>query len=340
MMNSGERLAPRAIISHVTKGHIMDPATAIKHHHHLTMCVGTAQEDYDFHTQLLGLKSVKKTALYDGTVPIYHLYYANDLGDESTILTSFPMRQSGRVGRKGSGQVRSIALSVPESSLGFWADRFKDQGYSYTTSERFGEKMLVIQNPGHIEYEITGIADDDRKPWTGSGVPSDMGIRGTHGITVSVRDLEASMEFMEAGWNGHRTQEEGDYVRYEVGDGGSGAVVDFKLDPSLPAGSWTFGEGVVHHVAFAVDNLDVQTGVKAHLEGLGYTDVSDRKDRGYFESVYVRTPGGALFEATVSKPEGFLIDESYEDLGCAFQIPPVFADQAEWIKDYLEPLHY
>ena len=76
----------------------MDPSTAIKHHHHLTMCTGTAQEDYDFHTQLLGLKSVKKTALYDGTVPIYHLYYANDLGDESTILTSFPMRQSGRVG--------------------------------------------------------------------------------------------------------------------------------------------------------------------------------------------------------------------------------------------------
>ena len=70
----------------------MDPSTAIKHHHHLTMCVGTAQEDYDFHTKLLGLKSVKKTALYDGTVPIYHLYYANDLGDESTILTSFPMR--------------------------------------------------------------------------------------------------------------------------------------------------------------------------------------------------------------------------------------------------------
>ena len=68
--------------------------------------------------------------------------------------------------------------------------------------------------------------------------------------------------------------------------------------------------------------------------------MSDRKDRGYFESVYVRTPGGALCEATVSKPEGFLIDETYENMGCAFQIPPVFADQAEWIKDYLEPLNY
>jgi glyoxalase family protein len=56
--------------------------------------------------------------------------------------------------------------------------------------------------------------------------------------------------------------------------------------------------------------------------------------------VYVRIPGGALFEATVSKPEGFLIDEPYESLGCAFQVPPVFADQADWIKEYLEPLNY
>lgn len=318
----------------------MDASTAIKHHHHLTMCTGTAQEDYDFHTGLLGLKSVKKTALYDGTVPIYHLYYANDLGDESTILTSFPMRQSGRVGRKGSGQVSTISLSVPESSLGFWRERLRSEGYEFTERERFGEKMLVFTNPGGIEYEMVGITDDDRKPWTGSGVPADMGIRGTHGVTVSVRDIEASQEFMESGWNGRQTLTDGDYIRYEVGDGGTGAIVDFHLDPDLPAGSWTFGEGTVHHVAFAVDSLDVQTDVKAHLEGLGYTDVSDRKDRGYFESVYVRTPGGALFEATVSKPEGFLIDEAYEELGSAFQIPPVFADQAEWIKGYLEPLRY
>ena len=41
--------------------------------HHLTFCVGGAQEDYDFHVRLLGLKSVKKTVLFDGEIPIYHL---------------------------------------------------------------------------------------------------------------------------------------------------------------------------------------------------------------------------------------------------------------------------
>ena len=74
----------------------------IRRHHHITLCVGTAQEDYDFHTKVLSLKSVKKTALYDGVVPIYHLYYGNDTGDESTLVTTFPMRQSERKDRRYS----------------------------------------------------------------------------------------------------------------------------------------------------------------------------------------------------------------------------------------------
>jgi len=41
--------------------------------HHITLCVGDVQEDYDFHTKVLGLRSVKKTLLYDGKTPIYHL---------------------------------------------------------------------------------------------------------------------------------------------------------------------------------------------------------------------------------------------------------------------------
>src|SRR5579859_4204979 len=63
--------------------------------HHLTFCVGGAQEDYDFHVRLLGLKSVKKTVLFDGEIPIYHLYYGNRLGDPSTLLTAFPYRPAG-----------------------------------------------------------------------------------------------------------------------------------------------------------------------------------------------------------------------------------------------------
>ena len=70
---------------------------------------------------------------------------------------------------------------------------------------------------------------------------------------------------------------------------------------------------MVHHGAFGVPNMDVQDKVKAEVEGLGFTDVSERKDRTYFKSVYVRTPAGALFEAAHSI--GFLVDEPRETLG-------------------------
>ena len=42
------------------------PGSFITRHHHITIATGGAQEDYDFHTKVLGLKSVKKTAFYDG----------------------------------------------------------------------------------------------------------------------------------------------------------------------------------------------------------------------------------------------------------------------------------
>jgi catechol 2,3-dioxygenase-like lactoylglutathione lyase family enzyme len=50
----------------------MEPNPHILKNHHITLSVGTAQEDYDFHTKVLGLKSVKKTAAYDGNEPIYY----------------------------------------------------------------------------------------------------------------------------------------------------------------------------------------------------------------------------------------------------------------------------
>ena len=316
----------------------MDANPHIQRHHHLTLSVGGAQEDYDFHTKVLGLKNVKKTALYDGNEPIYHFYYGNDLGDESTLITCFPMRQSGRKGRKGSGQIKSIALSIPQSSLGFWSKRLSDHGFAVTASERFGEKLIRFEHPCGIEYEFFAIPDDTRKPFSNGQVPSEYGIRGTHGITVSVRDQENSDEFMAYGWSGRARRTDGRFTRYEVGKGGTGTIVEFVAEPDRPAGSWSYGEGTVHHCAFQVSDLDVQSNVKFHLEGLGYTDVSDRKDRGYFDSIYVRTPGGALFEATVSKPQGFLVDESYEELGKSMQIPPVFADRKDALIKYLEPL--
>src|SRR4051812_17101294 len=318
----------------------MATSAPIRRHHHITLCTGGAQEDYDFHTKVLSLKSVKKTALYDGDVPIYHLYYGNDLGDESTLVTTFPMRQSGRKARRGTGQVRVLSLSVPQSALGFWAARLAAHGFDVREASRFGERALQFCHPCGLDYELVGIADDNRKPYSNGEVPSELAIRGTHGIVVGVREHETSDEFMTEAWSGKRIAEDGRFVRYVFGEGASGQIVDFALEPELPQASWTYGEGIVHHCAFQVDDLSAQDQVKFRIEGMGFTDVSERKDRGYFDSIYVRTPAGALFEATVSKQGGMTVDEKIDQLGTSFQIPPPFRHRTKELMEYLEPLRY
>ena len=146
----------------------------IRGNHHLTFCVGTAREDYDFHTKTLGLRSIKKTALYDGEVPIYHLYYANAHGDAGTILTSFPMRQQGITGRLGTNQIARINLSVPARSLGFWADRLREHGLETEEVEGYGLQRLHFSHPCGLPYGL--IADDDGAPersWEQGGVSAE-----------------------------------------------------------------------------------------------------------------------------------------------------------------------
>jgi len=310
----------------------------IKRHHHITLNVGGAQEDYDFHTKVLGLKSVKKTALYDGDEPIHHLYYGNGTGDASTLVTTFPMRQSGRKARRGTGQISTLALSIPEHAFEFWNDRLTDHGFGPKRQERFGERLIAFEHPCGIEYELVATDDDERQPYSNGAVPSEYGIRGTHGITVCIQDAEDTDEFMQMSWTGGRRRTDANYVRYEVGDGGPGTIVDLRIEPHTAQGSWAYGEGVTHHCAFEVDDLDIQKIVAFQLAGQGYTDVSDVKDRGYFDSIYVRMPGGALFEAAVSKPQGFAIDEPADRIGEVFQIPPVFAHRRAELLDYLEKI--
>jgi catechol 2,3-dioxygenase-like lactoylglutathione lyase family enzyme len=134
------------------RSHELLPARRAHHkglhgHHHITLGVGGAQEDYDFHTRLLGLRCVKKTVLFDGKAPIYHLYYGNETGDPSTLIASFPFRQSGLKTRRGSGQVKSLGLSVPTASLDFWDKRLAKLEYPHQREERFGEPRIHLAHP-------------------------------------------------------------------------------------------------------------------------------------------------------------------------------------------------
>jgi glyoxalase family protein len=305
------------------------PGSHVLRHHHITIATGGAQEDYEFHTKVLGMKSVKKTLFYDGKVPIYHLYYGNDAGEESSLVTTFPMRHTGVMGRKGSGQVSYVALSIPTGGIDFWRNRLTEHGFAVEQTERFGETYLDFEHPCGVNYTLVGVADDPRSPHTQGPVPADMMIRGTHSIGVSMRDAEFMEEFMQVGWGGNRISDDRNLIRYAVGDGGSGTIVDFVVEPDRKPGTWAVGEGAIHHMAFEVASHKHQNELKTFLEAIGYTDVSDVKDRGYFDSIYIRTPSGAMFEATVSHKPSFTCDEPLENLGMDVMVSPNIENNKE-----------
>jgi glyoxalase family protein len=82
-------------------------------------------------------------------------------------------------------------------------------------------------------------------------------------------------------------------------------------------------------VAISEYSLRADNGWNGHMR---------RTDGAYIR--YEVTPGGALFEATVSKPEGFLVDEPFDQLGRSLQVPPFFADRKAELVGFLEPLRY
>jgi len=306
--------------------------------HHVTSGVAGAQEDIDFLTNVIGQRMIKQTVLFDGTAPIYHLYYANKNAEVGTVMTTFPFKQAGVYGRRGSGQVDVTSYSVNENSLDFWANHLAKHNAKPTKIQRrFGQDLIQFEHPSGLQFEVIGDNRDTREGWTTDEIDEKNSVKGFNSVVMSVREVTEQDNFLRIGLGFRKTGEEGNYHRYEIDSGGPAKTVILRHDPDRPQGSWILGCGTVHHVAFSVANDTLQAEVKAHLEGLGYTDVSEQKDRNYFHSIYCRSPGGILCEVATCDI-GFAVDEPMDELGEHLLLPPWFEPRREEIVSPLEKI--
>lgn len=308
----------------------------VKSLHHVTVGVTGAQEDIDFLRHVLGQRFLKATVLFDGRRPVYHFYYGDRIGRGGTIFTTFPWRKLGLTGRKGTGQVKRTGFSVPPDSVEFWHQRLAKHGVpNGGIEERFGQRFVTFEHPSGLEMEVLG-AEDGREQWLGDGV-DDPGaaIHGLHSVTLSLLETQNTKEFLEL-LGFRETAQDGAYVRMEVDGGGAGKRVDLLHEPDVPPGTWTHAQGIHHHFALATNSESEQLRIKDHLEGDGYVDVSEQKDRFYFKSIYVRSPGGVLIE--VATPSNYLRDEAEAELGSHMMYPPWLEPNREEWDPQLEPV--
>ena len=311
----------------------------ISGYHHLTLSTDGAQEDFDFYTKALGLHSVKRTVLFDGVIPVYHLYYGSPNGDASTIITTFPFRKPGVYGRRGTNQSRTILQAIPKGASGFWVDRLNGRGIEATQTARVGAARVVFAPPSGIaDVRVEG-GGDARAPITNAaeGIGAEHGIKGIYGAAVAVTDRTAMDDFLTIALPLTKEADTDEGLVYRVPDA-SGVVqrVEILVDRDSPQGTWTLAGGTIHHLALNTGDEANQMALRAHIEGLGFTDISEQKDRNYFKSCYVRSPGGALFEIAWTTPEGWAKDEPPGQIGKTLVFPPWFKDREAELRAGLE----
>ncbi len=56
--------------------------------HHVTAITSSAEKNYEFFTNILGMRLVKKTVNQDD-IQTYHLFFADDVGGAGTDMTFF-----------------------------------------------------------------------------------------------------------------------------------------------------------------------------------------------------------------------------------------------------------
>lgn len=303
--------------------------------HHITAIAGNAKRNYEFYTQVLGLRMVKKTVNFDdpGT---YHFYYGDEVGSPGTILTFFPWEGISS-GKNGTGMATEIGYSVPDKSLEFWMERFKKHNVKYNApGERFGEQYLSFQDPDGLKLAlIIPKSKDGRKAWETNEINASVATKGFHNITLTLRDRTGTATVLTEILGYKLTGQEGNLYRYTTDAVENASIIDILEAPFEGRGN--NAGGTIHHIAFRVK--DEETLMAYREKVVQYTlGITEKIDRNYFFSLYFREPGGVLFEIATDNP-GFGIDEPVSELGKSLKLPPQYESNRKQIEQILPALN-
>jgi glyoxalase family protein len=304
--------------------------------HHITAIAGDAKRNFNFYSNILGLRFIKKTVNFDdpGT---YHFYFGDETGSAGTILTFFPWGDGIPQGRRGSGMATEIGYSVPKGSLDFWVKRFEQYNVIYNKpAEKFGERYLTFLDPDGLKLElIESATEDTRTPWETEEVKAAVATRGFHNITITLNSIAGTAAVLTNVFGYTLISQEGNRYRYATHAVDQAAIVDLVELKDEKLGH--VANGTVHHVAFRVKNDEILMHFREKVAAMGL-QITPQIDRNYFHSLYFREPGGVLFEIATDNP-GFMIDETVEELGRNLKLPAQYESRREDIEAHLVPIN-
>lgn len=273
--------------------------------HHVTSVGANPERTLRFYTETLGLHLVKRTVNFDEP-SVLHFYCGNFTGSPGTLLTFF-IHEGAVRGRRGTGQVSSVVLSVPPGSLPDWRRRLLDRKVEVVgRAWAFGEEYLCFTDPDGLELAL--IEDVDGSEPSGSADPSDTpgrGIRRIRSVEIQIEGFQHASRFLVETLGFEAAGQEGAVFRFRDGPPGQPVTVDLLCTPNHRPGS--AGPGVVHHIAWRVPDTDTLSRTAEVLANCGL-DVTPPLDRYYFRAIYFRAPCGLNFAVATDGP-GFAVED-------------------------------
>ncbi|MDP9741454.1 UNVERIFIED_ORG: glyoxalase family protein [Bacillus sp. B2I3] len=306
--------------------------------HHVTAITSSAEKNYEFFTNILGMRLVKKTVNQDD-IQTYHLFFADDVGGAGTDMTFFDFPGIPK-GVHGTNEISKTSFRVPnDAALEYWVNRFDRLEVSNTgIQEQFGKKIISFVDFDDQQYQL--ISDENNEgvaagiPWQKGPIPLEHAITGLGPIFIRIANFDYFKEMMEKVLLFKEIDKEGSFHLFEVGEGGNGAQVIVEHNSTLPQARQGFG--TVHHTAFRVEDRSVLEEWIKRMESFQF-HTSGYVDRHFFESLYVRVAPQILFEFATDGP-GFMGDEPYETLGEKLSLPPFLEPKRDQIEKLVRPI--
>ena len=186
--------------------------------HHVTAICRDPANNVAFYTGNLGLRLVKRTVNFDDP-STWHLYYGDEVGRPGTALTFFAWGEQQPSGRNGNGMATETAFIIPESSLGYWAQRLIERDIAHEAPEkRFGERVLSFRDADDMRLALVAVKGADEIPgWSNGDVPAEHALRGFRGVTLMVGAGEPTAEVLTGAFGFQPQAHEGHVVRYRTG---------------------------------------------------------------------------------------------------------------------------
>lgn len=309
---------------------------SIKGLHHVTAITDDVIRNYEFFTEILGMRLVKKTINQD-EIQTYHTYYADHIGTPGTTMTFFGNPNSPK-GTHGTDSITRTGLRVPsDEALEYYFNRFEEFNVNHgDIQEVFGKKVLPFQEPDGQLYQLVSDAGNEGmpagEPWDLSPVPNEFVVYGLGPVEMTVSEFEVIKDHLIEFYGFEMVTEEKGAALLEIGEGGNGAQIILREDTKSPVAMQ--GNGEVHHLALRVENREALKAWEELYEKNNFNH-SGFIERHYFGALYVRV-GRVLFELSSDDP-GFTVDEPYETLGESLALPAEFEDRREYIQDNIRP---